>query len=305
MKRRKKTINRIVNPVFYPPVFSYFPLLCLQFFTLIVFSVLPVSAHKIAFLVPEKTSNSLTVQEKLKESLSQNFKVTDDSLAETVAASFSDFNIFNLSTEEAQNLGRAIGCDFFIVVKSDSYRRESLVKGAYFESYAVIYLVSSRTGRLVFWKLINFEALDESQSKKDLFDSIENLAAEIKDNIKAAGEKEINEIQRAQFQESPAENSPNAKNFRSPLPYRRIKPKYTALANLYGIAATVDALVDVNEEGKISNIEITRWAGFGLDESVASTIRQMQWRAAERDGKPLPIRVLLRYNFKKIEKDDQ
>jgi hypothetical protein len=27
----------------------------------------------------------------------------------------------------------------------------------------------------------------------------------------------------------------------------------------------------------------------------------MQWRPASRDGKALPLRVLLRYNFKKIE----
>jgi hypothetical protein len=51
-------------------------------------------------------------------------------------------------------------------------------------------------------------------------------------------------------------------------------------------------------------IGITRWAGYGLDESVIKTINEMQWRAASREGKALPIRVLLRYNFKKIEKED-
>jgi hypothetical protein len=49
---------------------------------------------------------------------------------------------------------------------------------------------------------------------------------------------------------------------------------------------------------------ITRWAGFELDESVAKAVRSMNWRPAERNGKPLPVRFLLRYNFKKIEKDD-
>ncbi len=106
-------------------------------------------------------------------------------------------------------------------------------------------------------------------------------------------------------EELPDENSPEAKNFRTPLPYRRLSPEYTAMANLYDITATVDSLVDLDENGKITRIEITRWAGYGLDESVAATIRKMQWRAAERNGKQLPIRVLLRYNFKKIDHDDE
>jgi outer membrane biosynthesis protein TonB len=62
--------------------------------------------------------------------------------------------------------------------------------------------------------------------------------------------------------------------------------------------------VDLNEKGDITDLEITRWAGFGLDENVIAVVRSMNWRPAERNGKPLKIRFLLRYNFKKIEKDD-
>ena len=103
----------------------------------------------------------------------------------------------------------------------------------------------------------------------------------------------------------PTENSPEAKNFRPPLPYKRIKPPYTRTAYLYSVEATVDVEIDVDETGKISRAEIVRWAGFGLDESVRETIRRMNWKAADRNGKSLPMRVLLRYNFKKIEPDDE
>ncbi len=58
-----------------------------------------------------------------------------------------------------------------------------------------------------------------------------------------------------------------------------------------------------DENGKILKVETARWAGFGLDEAVAENVRQMNWRPATRNGKALPIRVLLRYNFKKIEID--
>ena len=115
----------------------------------------------------------------------------------------------------------------------------------------------------------------------------------------------MEEKPKQQLEELPAENSPEAKNFRPPLPYRRIKPPYTRTAYQYSIAATVDVEVDVDETGGIARTEIVRWAGFGLDEAVEKTIRQMNWKPADRNGKPLPMRVLLRYNFKKVEPDEQ
>jgi hypothetical protein len=135
-------------------------------------------------------------------------------------------------------------------------------------------------------------------------DSIEILASDISVNIKTFSTREISETPVPKLAELPDEASPDAKNFRSPLPYRRLKPEYTSVANLYAVTATVDATVDLDETGKVLRVEITRWAGYGLDESVEETIRKMQWRSATRDGKPLPIRVLLRYNFKKIETDE-
>lgn len=278
----------------------YVPLLLL-----IAHCLLPaVSAQKIAFLFPQKNSISEIISENLENVLAKDFKILDDSMAEIAARSFTDINIYNLSIVEARNLGRAIGCEFFIAGKAETLRRASLSKPDYYESYTVVYLVSSRTGQLVFWKLSSFEGENPDAAEKKLQASIENLAAEISVNLKSSLQKELSETPLPKIAELPAENSPDAKIFRSPLPYRRIKPEYTSAANLYGVAATVDALVDLDENGSIARIEITRWAGFGLDESVTETIRKMQWRAAERDGKALPIRVLLRYNFRKIEDDE-
>jgi hypothetical protein len=36
---------------------------------------------------------------------------------------------------------------------------------------------------------------------------------------------------------------------------------------------------------------------------VTDAVRAMNWRPAMRGGKPLPMRVLLRYNFTKVEKE--
>lgn len=261
------------------------------------------AAQKIAVLTPEKTDLSESFAEKLTASLSAKFKVLDSSLSETAFLSANPEKPFNLTAEEAKIIGAAIGCDFFLLVKSENLRRFSFEKKEYFESYAAVYLVSSRTGRMVFWKLQSFNGYESKTADKLLFDSIKDLAKEISEKIPPTAKQELNE-KTAEIEEIPDENSPAAKNFRTPLPYRRISPPYTALANLYSIAATVDIEVDFDENGKILRTEVIRWAGFGLDEAVTETVRKMNWRPATRGGNPLPIRVLLRYNFKKIEKEE-
>jgi TonB family protein len=135
--------------------------------------------------------------------------------------------------------------------------------------------------------------------------SADGLVPDISVRLREAGAWEIAEKPSRKLEEMPPENSPEAKNFRSPVPYKRIKPEYTPVAYLYGVAATVDILLDLDEQGKILRTEIVRWAGYGLDEAVTDAVRKMNWRPAERAGKPLPLRVLLRYNFKKVEKEEQ
>ena len=49
-------------------------------------------------------------------------------------------------------------------------------------------------------------------------------------------------------------------------------------------------------------MRVVRWAGFGLDEEVVATVRRMHFRPAQREGEPVPVRVLLRYNFRKPPK---
>lgn len=274
------------------------------FFFLNCFLSVVVAQSKIAVLLPEKNAQSQTFAGKLENSLSKNLKVLDASLSEAAFRSAKYEKPFNLSREESKNIGAAIGCDYFLLIKADTLQRYSFSKKEFYESYVVIYAISSRSGQLVFWKLTNGEAETAETAEKKLFDSMNDLSAEISDKLRIASKEEPNEKPAAKLEELPAENSPEAKNFRSPLPYKRIRPEYTKIANLYSVEATVDAEIDVDENGKILNIEIVRWAGFGLDESVTETIRKMQWRAASRDGKNLPLRVLLRYNFKKIDEDE-
>ena len=262
-------------------------------------------AQKVAVIVPEKSETAERFAEKLEASLSSQFKVLDASMSETAFRSVAVENVFNQTADEAKTIGAAIGCDYFLLVKAQDQRRVSLAKGEYFESFAPVFVVSARTGRLIFWKMQTFEAVRQNDANKLLLTSTDELAKEIAVKLKNVSMAELNEKVPANIAEVPPENSPQSKDFRPPLPFKRIKPPYTKLADLYRVAATVDILVDVDEKGAIIRTEVVRWAGFGLDEAVDETVRQMNWRGAERNGKFIPMRVLLRYNFKKIEKEEE
>jgi TonB family protein len=263
--------------------------------------VFPVFSQKLAIIIPEKTAQSQSFADKFKTSLSSKFKILDSSLSETSFRSVEVGSIFNLTNVESKNIGAVVGCDYFLLIKASNQRRAAVSKDDYYESFAVIYVVSSRTGRLVDWKLQTFEAETQSTAEKLLLASTDQAAKEIGEKLNLINKQEPSEKTTLKIEEVPDENSADAKNFRPPLPFKRFKPEYTRLAYLYSIAATIEIEVDLDENGKILRTEIVRWAGFGLDESVIETVRKMNWRAAERNGKTLPMRILLRYNFKKLK----
>jgi TonB family protein len=76
-------------------------------------------------------------------------------------------------------------------------------------------------------------------------------------------------------------------------------PEYPETAATAEAEATVDVLVELDEKGEVNRVEIARWAGFGLDEATIETVRQLHFFPAMRNGTPIPLRVLLRYNFRK------
>jgi TonB family protein len=136
-----------------------------------------------------------------------------------------------------------------------------------------------------------------------LENAVQAIALELADSVRASLRSEITESGDPAMEEPPLDESAAVKGFRAPIPYRRLKPVYTTEAALYDITATVEILVDLDAAGSILRTRIVRWAGYGLDESVDAAVRSMNWRPAERNGKSLPMRFLLRYNFRKVEKE--
>lgn len=295
----------IINSALIPPPRPRPLFLCIGgIFFLVLLLAGHTAAQKLAVLTPERSAQNEQFVLALRDGLSGKFLVLDDGLSESAFRSVNPETPFNMTIETAKNVGAVIGCEYYVMIRSGTQRRASLEKTAYYEAFAAIFAVSSRTGRLVFWRLQSREASDPKEADRLLEASAKDLAAVISDRLKTVSAEELSEKPSGAIEEMPAPESPDAKIFRSPMPYKRIKPEYTNTAYLYNIAATVDVNLDVDEKGNILRLETVRWAGYGLDESVADAVRKMNWRAGERNGRSLSVRVLLRYNFKKIDKEE-
>jgi TonB family protein len=234
--------------------------------------------------------------------------VLDRDQVRAAAAGIGYEGSINLSVSEARDLGAALGGEFFIVGDAQILRRSPSTGSVYFESYASIFLVSSRSGRLIHWErpsvkvstaLVAQQSLLTELSKDDRRQRL--VIAMRRAREEERGERElITGRQIPVIEEAPGDDRlAEAEGLRLPRPFRRITPTYPESAANAEAEATVDVLVDLDAEGEVKRVEVARWAGFGLDQATIETVRRLHFFPAMREGVAIPIRVLLRYNFRK------
>jgi TonB family protein len=253
-----------------------------------------------------------TASETLAASLrSDNLQLLDSDQARAAARGAGHVPSLNMAVPEARTFGAVIGSDFYILGDAQTLRRSPSSGKTYFESYASIFLVSSRTGRLVSWQRPNFQSSTAIESEKLLLSTLAQNP--LKDVLLLALRRAEKEEQTARaealvrgipvIQAAPEdEETAAAEGMRLPRPFRRLQPPYPESAAMAEVEAVVDVLVDLDAKGEVNNAEITRWAGFGLDEVTLATVQKLHFFPAMRNGVAIPLRVLLRYNFRKPPK---
>jgi len=234
--------------------------------------------------------------------------VVDADLSRAAAKGIGYSGSLNLTVSEARDLGAALATEFYILGDAQTLRRSSFESPVYYESYCSIFLVSARTGRLISWERPSFETPEATNAEAKLSQYLtdEAFTRRLLGIIKKTQEDE--RVQRtiltasaeAVIEEAPEdEKAAEAQGVRAPRPYRRLRPEYPQTAARADAEATVDVVVDVGADGEVGDVQIARWAGFGLDESTIATVRQLHFFPAMRNGTPIPMRVMLRYNFRK------
>ena len=234
--------------------------------------------------------------------------LADTDLSRAAARGIGYAGSLNLTTSEARDLGAALAAEFYIIGDAQTLRRSSFESPVYYESYCSIFLVSARTGRLLLWERPSFENKEATSAEARLsqYLSGDDLRRRLLDAIRQAHADE--RIKRAVppstaeavIEEAPEdEKAAEIQGIRLPRPYRRLRPAYPDTAARADAEATVDVVVDVGTDGEVGDVQVVRWAGFGLDEITVATVRQLHFFPAMKNGTPVPMRVMLRYNFRK------
>jgi TonB family protein len=269
---------------------------------------------RVAVLDFGETQAAQRVAERLTAMLStaKDFQMVDRDASRAAARGAGYAGSLNMNLQEARDLGAAIGCDFFITGDAQALRRSPSTGPIYYEAYASIFAVSARTGNLLRWERPSFEASTPEEALKALLLEVDKgaLRARYLSTLRAALEEErqqhkaLSNEEATPIAEVPEEGSPEAAGLRLPMPYRRLRPAYPETAARAEAEASVDVTLDLDTSGEVTRVRVVRWAGFGLDEATVNTVRQLHFRPAMRDGVPLPLRILLRYNFRKPKRDE-
>lgn len=210
----------------------------------------------------------------------------------------------NFSRDEARAFGLSLGCDFYLLGKVQNFRRLGAGDQTYYESLAGIYLVETRTGRLIHFAWEQARASTAAGGYEGLKQAIASHAPALFAKLVAAQDEHVRDISELLSKREPRidirPDASESADGKQPFFYQRLKPAYTEQAELAGITATVELEAEFLADGHIGEIEIVRWAGYGLDESAINTLRQLRFKPASRDGKEITIRGLVRYNFGRV-----
>ena len=270
---------------------------------------------RLAILDLGSTQTGKRAAERLSLALSTNNSLSlvdrEESRAAALGAGYA--GSLNMTLQEARDLGGAIGSDFYITGDAQTLRRSSSEKPTYYEAYASVFIVSARTGRLILWDRPSFEAASPDEAELSLLKALSERAGVYAGAIKGAHDAERSEraerLERIAAAAVPViEDAPDdevaaeREGLRLPQPYRRLRPSYPETAARAEAEAIVDVQVEIDTEGEVSRAEVVRWAGFGLDEAALGVVRQLHFRPARRNGVAVPMRVLLRYNFRRPPK---
>jgi TonB family protein len=234
--------------------------------------------------------------------------VADPDLSRAAAKGIGYTGSLNLTVTDARDLGAALASEFYILGDAQTLRRSSFESPVYYESYCSIFLVSARTGRLLLWERPSFERPGATYAEAKLSEYLldDELVRRLLGVIKKSHDADrmqrtvLTASAEAVIEGAPEdEKAAEVQGIRTPRPYRRLRPEYPHSAARAEAEATVDVVVDVGADGEVGEVQIVRWAGFGLDESTIATVRQLHFFPAMKNGTPIPMRVMLRYNFRK------
>jgi TonB family protein len=245
-----------------------------------------------------------TLEPLLAESLAKDERLVllDKAQIKPALSAFGYDGSMNLNLEDAKHLGASIGCDFFIIGKTDSATRSERAAETHEERFIGIMMIDARSGALALFDFILKKAAKREAAERDAAQALsQQVKSYIEKLLAFRAARELPVASNSEIVEDlPDTESAAGASFKPPEFLNRVKPEFTEIADRADINATVEARVVFHANGEVGEIEIIRWAGFGLEEAATRAIRQLKFKPAMRNGQPLSTRATIRYNFRRV-----
>jgi TonB family protein len=268
------------------------------------FAQAPVRLAVLDFAGEEGGRMSAILREEAAKETAVVFDLLDQGLVRRAAEAAGFDRQPNLSLDEARALGQGLGCDFFIVGKGLVTKRLGAGEQSRVDALAGIFLVEARTGALVHFAFEQGRAADEAGAWRALEERLRRRWPACARELLAALKRHAERVER--IVSAPLSSAIEIllddrapAGLDGPVFFQRLKPAYTEQADLADVAATVELEAAFRDDGRIADVVVTRWAGFGLDESAIATVQRLKFKPAELNGKVVTIRGLVRYTFRR------
>lgn len=251
------------------------------------------------------------IEAALTDALARDARVAliDQALVQPALAGIGYDGSINMSKDEARRVGGSIGCDFFVIGKTEALTRSARENESHEEAYAGVMIVDAKTGALAVFDFVSESGESREAALSLAAKTLSSREPGYVDTLVLFKRNEVTRmparsVSEERIEDIPEEGSPRASGFAPPEFLNRVRPEYTATAEQAEITATVEMMVVFRSDGEVGNVEMVRWAGFGLEESAERAIRQFKFKPATRDGKPVSVRALIRYNFRRVSPPD-
>jgi TonB family protein len=260
------------------------------------------SAISIALLFEDDTARA--TEPALRQAIAtEGLTLQEQSIIDAASKTLQLPNLFNLTRDQARGYGLALGVDLFAVTRSRLVERADVGANVYGECYLAIAFVGTRSGQLLGFDLIetrgNTTALALAAARDQVKERAAGYARQLRLGFKQQFETRQLDAEDLAAIELPEDPAPD---FKPPSFTSRKQPEYTETARKMGISAVVEVEAVLRRDSTVGNVEVVRWAGFGLDESAIEAVKQLKFKPAIMKDQPISCRALIRYNFNyKIE----
>jgi len=87
-------------------------------------------------------------------------------------------------------------------------------------------------------------------------------------------------------------------NISAPIPIYKPEPPYSEQARKAKYQGTVVLWIIVDAQGNVTDAQVVKPLGMGLDENAVSTVKTWKFKPAMRNGVPVPVKVMVEVSFR-------